>query len=96
MDRGWLGGWEVASGWGGGGRGLRPEPEGWVRLVLTCSAWGSDISGLKEWELFEAQRQRSRERWAFRNRYLRPVMGNIVEVAGCFYFGGKCLLEAVI
>lgn len=33
---------------------------------------------------------------AFRNRYLRLVMGNVVGVAGRFYMEGKCLLGAVI
>lgn len=67
-----------------------------MRLGLTRSAWGSDISGLKDWELFEAQRLVLRSGGAFRNRYLRPAMGNVVGVAGCFYFEGKCLLGTVI
>lgn len=35
--------------------GLRPALGGWVRQGLTRSAAGSDISGLREWELFEVQ-----------------------------------------
>ena len=33
---------------------------------------------------------------AFRNRYLGLGLGKVVGVAGCFYFGVKCLLGAVI
>lgn len=49
-----------------------------MRLGLTRSAWGSDISGSKDWELFEAQRLVLRSGGIFRNRYLRPAMGNVV------------------
>lgn len=94
VDRGWLGGWEGGKPWGKGGRGPHQGNGcGWgsfkARGEVTFRAWRSgNCLKLSDKDLWSSG--------AFRNRYLRPVMGNVVGVAGCFYFWGKCLLGAVI
>lgn len=92
VHRGCLGGWEVG----------QVEKGVWVRRQEVGCSWGflearGEVT-FRAWRSGNCWKRgdkdlRSGE--AFRNRYLRPVMGN-VGVAGCFYFEGKCLLGAVI